>query len=139
MSLRNITRGYISNNYIDHGTSGFVTVPLTFDGSTVVNATFNKQGFLWVLTLPSVMEIQTGYTMIQATLPSQFRARNASQSQKVTVMSLDSGGTNVVRYPGEILINNYTISIRTTGMIGPSATSPQGIPNATTVIYEMYI
>ena len=72
--------------------------------------------------------------MPQAILIARYYAL-ANQCQFVYVNSFDATGTTAGVYPGAILTNSSTLSIRTTGTFATLPGFPQGITVPTTVVY----
>ena len=136
MSVRNIDKGYIGvDTSLD--TTRYDTLPVTFTQpfSMTVNATFIKKNGICVMTLPPVMGAPiTSYNII-AYFPSSYVAMDGMfQTSFNLVTSYSILGTNPGTYPGCISIYDNSFTIRTTGKYVVGST-PQGLPNSTTLIY----
>ena len=137
MSVRNIDKGYIGADSGTINTSGYVTLPLTFTGVVMtVNGVFNSHDGIVTLTLPPIYgAVSTGAVGIQCLLPPQYSGKTGMQaSQFVNVTSYDSTGSILGTYSGAIYILGDTLEILTTGQY-VAGTTPQGLPNSTTVVY----
>ena len=137
MSVRNIDKGYIGTDSGAIDVSGYVTLPVTFTQpfTMTVNATFMKKNGIWLMTLPPVMGAPLTSDNIIAYLPSSYQAIDGLfRSLFTPVSSYSVLGTNPGKYPGFISIYNNSFALRTSGKYVVGST-PQGLPNSTTIVY----